>query len=147
MNIINYIFYRVYNSIYKVNKVYPEYTAIGYTLCLLNLNVFTLYFYLSKFLNASFTRNNFEHLLIIQIVFSSIVFYHYYRNDKWKSVVNFYQNKKVNIFIRTFALCYQSVTFFMFIKTMDVKSLDIIIYLVFLYLLDFLLDFILKKYF
>jgi hypothetical protein len=126
MYLYDYIFFKIYESIGRINKIRPEMYAISYLTILLSINLFTSLIFLGILTNQIIVL----FLIICSIFIFTINNNIFLKNNKYIHIVNNFKKAKRSWFIDKLVYLYPQISFMLFSMSLDFDFLDIIILLV-----------------
>jgi hypothetical protein len=129
MNVYDYIFCKMYKSIYKTNKIYPEIFTCMYLSTLLSVNIYTLLL----FLMFPITKVTVITICGVSIFILSINYLHFLKRDKYKVILNKCEELDKAWIAEKLAFLYPQITFCLLFVSLNVDFWRIVLLLLLLF--------------
>ena len=118
MNLYNYIFYRIYKTISRINNVFPEFSTSIYLSILIFINILSIILFIEIPLDKIGLNNIYFGLTIIYVVNHL----YFIKKNRYIKIVENFDKKENSLFLNILILIYPYLSFFLLFKTLKIDN-------------------------
>ncbi|MFC5684311.1 hypothetical protein ACYE2N_14120 [Flavobacterium sp. MAHUQ-51] len=121
MNILNYVFYRMYKSTARVNNLYPEVAVVIFLSAMFFLNIASILL----LMDASIENIGLNGIYLIVTVILAFNLFYFLKNDKYKIIIEEFESVKNKIFIDILIFVYPFLSIYLCFSLLEMSNTQI----------------------